>query len=337
MNKLALNSTVQQLLQSGKGILAADESTDSIAKRFAKVGVENVEEMRESYRELLFTTPGISDNITGVILFDETLREAAHDGRPLRSVLRSQNILVGCKVDKGLTPLKKGSIEMQTKGLEGLADRLSDYFELGTSFTKWRAVFTIGKDTPSNLCIKKNAEILATYASITQEVGMVPIVEPEVLASGKHTAEECYEATEKVLKGVFKEMYNRGVDLRFVLLKPNMIIPGLESKEKMDSVKVGNMTVSCLKETVPPEVPGIVFLSGGQSEIEACENLNEIVQHNNLPWKITFSYSRALQNPALDAWAGRSANLREAQKIFAKRAKLASLAQTGKYSRKLED
>jgi fructose-bisphosphate aldolase, class I len=337
MDKLKLNKTVKQILVAGKGILAADESINSIAKRFERFRIKNVEEMREAYREMLFTTPKISDYISGVILFDEQLRETTSDGRLLRKVLKEQGILVGCKIDLGLEPLARSKNgEMQTKGLEGLAERMQDYADLGVTFSKWRAVFSIGKNLPTDRCIEKNADILATYAHVAEEAGIVPIVEPEVLGTGKHTSEECFEATSRVLKGIFKALEKRKVDLRFIFLKPNMIVPGDISKEKMKSEKVGNLTVSCLLENVPEIVPGIVFLSGGQTEAEACANMNAVAQHENLPWVVTYSFGRALQNSTLAHWRGRSENAKGAQKIFQKRAKLASLAQQGKYSNKLE-
>ncbi len=336
MLRLVLNETIKKLLVPGKGILAADESVGTIAKRFLKYKIKNEEEMREAYREVLFSTKGISDYISGVILFDETLRETDSDGRPLREVLASQNIVVGCKVDQGLLPMATSPKEMVTEGLEGLADRLTEYFDLGVRFVKWRSVFKIGNGLPSKLCIKKNAEIFASYALLCQEVGIVPIVEPEVLSDGSHSAEDCFETTEKVLHGVFTALEERKVDLRFILLKPNMIVPGQESLEKMIPEKVANLTVSCLKATVPAQVPGIVFLSGGQSESEACQNLNAIAEHNSMPWAATYSFGRALQNSALEAWAGNSDKIGEAQKVFLKRAHLVSLAQQGKYDKKLE-
>ena len=336
MVRLVLNETIKKLLVPGKGILAADESVGTIAKRFAKFKIKNEEEMREAYREMLFSSRGIADYISGVILFDETLRETDGEGRPLREVLASQNIVIGCKVDAGLLPMATSSKEMVTKGLEGLADRLTEYFDLGVRFVKWRAVFTVGKNLPSKLCIKKNAEIFASYALLCQEVGIVPIVEPEVLSDGAHSAEECFEATDRVLRGVFAALEARKVDLRFILLKPNMVVPGQESSERMTTEKIANLTVSCLKATVPAQVPGIVFLSGGQSEEEACQNLNAIAQHDTMPWAVTYSFGRALQNSALEAWGGNSERTLGAEGVFLKRARLASLAQRGKYDKSLE-
>lgn len=336
MVRLILNETIKKLLVPGKGILAADESVGTIAKRFARYKIKNDEEMREAYREVLFSTQGISDYISGVILYDETLRETDSYGHPLRSLLQSQNIVVGCKVDEGLVAMSGSPLEMTTKGLEGLADRLLEYFDLGVRFAKWRAVFTIGKDSPSNLCIRKNAELFASYALLCQQAGIVPIVEPEILGDGDHTDEQCFEATEKVLRGVFTVLEKRKVDARFMLLKPNMIVPGAGSGIKMDPERVANLTVSCLKAVVPSKVPGIVFLSGGQSEEEACLNLNAIAEHRNLPWTVTYSFGRALQNSALEAWRGDSNKIAEAQRIFLRRAHLVSLAQQGKYDRKLE-
>lgn len=336
MVRLVLNETIKKLLVPGKGILAADESVGTIAKRFAKYKIKNEEEMREAYRELLFSTKGISEYISGVILFEETLRETNSLGKPLREVLQSQNIVVGCKVDEGLIPLPNSPEEMVTKGLEGLADRLTEYYDLGVRFAKWRAAFSIDKNFPSNLCIEKNSEQLASYALLCQQAGIVPIVEPEVLSDGEHSDEECFEATEKVLRGVFATLQKRAVDLRFMLLKPNMIVPGQSSGIKMVPERVANLTISCLKAVVPKTVPGIVFLSGGQSEREACENLNAIATHKNLPWIITYSFGRALQNSALEVWGGNPEKAVAAQEVFLRRAELVSLAQQAKYDKSLE-
>ncbi len=336
MVRLVLNETIKKLLVPGKGILAADESVGTIAKRFAKYKIKNEEEMREAYRELLFCTKGISDYISGVILYDETLRETDSRGKPLRELLQSQNIVVGCKVDEGLVAMSGSPLEMTTKGLEGLADRLSEYFDLGVRFAKWRAVFTVGKNLPSDLCIMKNAESFASYALLCQQSGIVPIVEPEVLSNGDHSDEQCFEATEKVLRGVFSVLEKRAVDLRFMLLKPNMIVPGAESRMKTTPERVANLTISCLKAVVPKNVPGIVFLSGGQSEAEACLNLNAIAEYKNMPWSITYSFGRALQNSALEAWEGDMAKAAIAQETFLHRAHLVSLSQQAKYDKSLE-
>lgn len=337
MDKLKLGRTVRQILVSGKGILAADESIDTIAKRFERFHIRNVEEMREAYREMLFTSSKFGSYISGVILFDEQLRETTSDGGLLRKVLKDQGVLVGCKIDKGLEPMPRNKHgEVQTKGLEGLAERMQDYADLGVTFVKWRAALQVGKNLPSDRCIQKNADLLASYAHVAQESGIVPIVEPEVLGNGKHSSEQCYESTLRTLKGVFEALERRKVDLRYIFLKPNMIVPGSESKEKMVVEKVANMTVSCLKEAVPKDVPGIVFLSGGQTEKEACANMNAIAEHENLPWVVTYSFGRALQNSTLAKWHGRENRVAEAQKVFQKRAHLTSLAQQGKYSSKLE-
>lgn len=337
MNIIKLNETVKSVLMPGKGILAADESIETIAKRFERFRIKNVEEMREAYREMLFTAPHFAEFISGVILFDEQLRETASDGRLLRKILSDQGVVIGCKIDKGLEPLRGGKKgEMQTKGLEGLAERMQEYSDLGVRFVKWRAVFSIGKGLPTEKCIEKNAELLADYAYIAQEANIVPIVEPEVLQTGKHTSEDCYEATSRVLKGVFAALEKKGVDLRFIFLKPNMIVPGDDSKEKMRAEKVGNMTVSCLLECVPKTVPGIVFLSGGQTEKEACANMNAIASHEKLPWVVTYSFGRALQNSTLSYWRGVESRAEGAQKVFHERAHLTSLAQQGKYSPKYE-
>lgn len=330
-NILEMDSTIKKLLVSGKGILAADESVETAGKRFEKLGISNTEGMRAAYRELLFSSPGIKEYISGVILFDETLRQSADNGVPLRSLLEAKGVVLGCKIDQGLTPIPGHPDEMMTKGMEGLVDRLADYAGMNVKFVKWRAVFKIDKGLPSKASLKKNAELLAEYAAASQQVGIVPIVEPEVLSDGKHSSERCFEVTEEVHRQVFDELKNKKVDLRFVLLKPNMIVPGSESGEAMRPEQVGNMTVSCLLSTVPKEVPGIVFLSGGQSEAEACENMNAVASHQNLPWVVTYSFGRALQNSTLKIWSGNASNIEAAQKAFLHQASLVSLAQQGKY------
>lgn len=334
MNYSILDRTLKQLLVPGKGILAADESVNTIGQRFEKLHVLNSEEKREEYRELLFTIPDLEKYISGVILFEETLQENGSDGAPLPNKLSQHGVVIGCKVDQGLA---EAGDEFTTKGAEGLSDRLKKYYFLGARFAKWRAVVQISKVLPSERVLRKNAELLAIYAKACQEAGIIPIVEPEVLSTGGHTSEQCYSVTEKALGVVFAELERAGVDLRYMILKPNMIVPGSGSGEKMVPEKVGNMTVSVLMSAVPKNVPGIAFLSGGQTEQEACLNLNAIMQHENLPWLVTYSFGRALQNSTLATWAGDPANKKAAQIAFMKRAKLVSMAQQGKYDMKLEE
>lgn len=336
MKKGVLQQTIKNLLLPGRGILAADESIETIGKRFEKTGISNTEDNREAYREFLFTTPGISQYVSGVILFEETLRESTRDGIPLHAILEEHGIVVGIKVDKGLKSLYCSPQESVTQGIEDLGDRLDEYFKLGARFAKWRAVFRVDNDLPTDSCIEKNAQLFATYAKLCHQFGIVPIVEPEVLSNGKHSQEMCFVVTQKVLKNVFEELKNQKVDLSKILLKPNMIVPGLESDEKMGPKNVAKLTVQCLLSTVPKEVPGIVFLSGGQSEREACQNLNEIAKHKDVPWAITYSFGRALQNSGLEAWARSYGQIPLAQEAFLNRAKLVSLAQKGKYNVKLE-
>ncbi len=329
---MSLSEIAQALVAPGKGILAADESTGTIKKRFDKIGVESTEENRRAYRELLFTTPGIGKFISGVILYDETLRQKGSDGEALVATLQKQDIIPGIKVDMGTEAMVNSSEEKITKGLDGLPVRLKEYKTLGAGFAKWRAVIAIGDGIPTDECIAKNAEILATYAKMCQEAGIVPIVEPEVLMDGGHTIEKCLEVTTKVLKKVFEELKKQNVDLSGMLLKPNMVIAGMDCPIQASPTQVAEMTLRCFKEVVPSEAPGVVFLSGGQSEQEACENLNAINIVGVQPWKLSFSYGRALQASALAAWHGKTENIPAAQKAFYRRAELTSAACLGKYS-----
>lgn len=328
---MSLSEVAQTLVASGKGILAADESTGTIKKRFDKIGVENTEENRRAYRELLFTTPGVGQSISGVILYDETIRQRGSDGRTFVAILEQQGIMPGIKVDMGTEALPGSPEEKITKGLEGLPERLKEYKSLGAKFAKWRAVITIGDGLPTDDCVVRNAEILATYAQMCQEAGIVPIVEPEVLMDGDHTIERCYEVTEKVLKKVFVELEEQNVDLSGMLLKPNMVIAGEDCPTQAEPQQVAEMTLRCFKGAVPAAVPGIVFLSGGQSEQEACENLNAINSVGAQPWKLSFSYGRALQTSALAEWQGKPENVAAAQQVFRHRAELASAACLGVY------
>lgn len=323
-----LTKTAQQLVNPKKGILAADESFPTIEKRLKSIEIESTEENRRAYRELLFTTSGIEDFISGVILFDETIKHKTKDGVPFPKVLADKGIIPGIKVDQGKEKIKG---EFITKGIEGLSDRLKEYFKLGARFTKWRAVYEILDSTPSDNAINKNAELLAEFALISQKSGFVPIVEAEVLMDGSHGIEKCGEVTKKVLSSVFSELEKKGVDLNGILLKPNMIVPGKESKEKMEPEKVAVETIKTFKRVLPEELLGVVFLSGGQTPDKATANLNAINKKDECPWELSFSFGRALQKETLEAWKGREENAKMAQDLFLKRAKLVSLARQGKY------
>lgn len=337
MNVSALEQVAKALVADNKGILAADEKNDSLEKRFVKLGIENTEENRRAYRELLFTTPGIGDYISGIIQFDETIRQATAHGVPFPRVMTDAGVIPGIKVDRGTKPMDESPQELMTSGLEGLPERLAEYYKMGARFSKWRAIITIGDGIPTAACIKKNAEALAQYARMCQEADIVPIVEPEVLMDADNSAERCYEVTTETLRIVFAALRDAHVVLSGMLLKPNMIVPGKKSGEPMQTEKVAEMTVRCLRENVPAEVPGIVFLSGGQTEQEATVNLNAInLQRADAPWALSFSYGRALQMSALKAWNGKAENVVEAQEIFLKRARLNSLACAGEYLPEME-
>jgi fructose-bisphosphate aldolase class I len=325
-----LNLIAKQLMAKGKGILAADESTATIGKRFAKISTENIEANRQAYRELLFTAPEMNNYVSGVIMYDETIRQRASDGHTFVTVLENQGVLPGIKVDLGTEALEGSNEEVFTKGIEDLSVRLEDYVKMGAKFCKWRAVIKIGENIPTDNCIQKNAKLLAEYAKICQNKGLVPMVEPEVLMDGIHTIEKCYEVTKKVLEVVFVELKKAGVELEGVILKPNMIISGTECAVQATAKEVAEMTVKCLKETVPSEVAGIAFLSGGQSEEMAAKTLDEINKIGNCPWPLTFSYGRALQASTLQAWSGKSENVSEAQEMFLRQAELVSKASEGK-------
>jgi fructose-bisphosphate aldolase class I len=331
MNKEFLGQTAQALVANNKGILAADESTGTIKKRFDKIGIESTEETRRQYRELLFTSPGIGKYISGVILYDETLRQTTAAGVSFAKVLKDEGVIPGIKVDLGTESAPTSPNELLTKGLEGLADRLKEYYALGARFAKWRAVITIGEGLPTSDVVRENAKRLAEYAKLCQEADIVPIVEPEVLMDGNHSQGRCFEVTAEAHKALFEELQNAQVYLPGILLKPNMIVPGEKSGEKVVSELIAQKTIQELKECVPDTVPGIVFLSGGQSEIEATVNLNVMNLKKDLPWKLSFSYGRALQASALNAWSGKSENIAAAQDEFLKRARLNSLACSGEY------
>ncbi|MFH0857485.1 MAG: class I fructose-bisphosphate aldolase [Candidatus Magasanikbacteria bacterium] len=327
----SLKNIAKKLVADGKGILAADESFSTIEKRFQKIGIESTEENRRNYREMLFSTPQIEEYVSGVILFDETVHQHTKAGLSFLGLLNEKGIIAGVKVDEGLEPLRESPEEQVTKGLEHLDEKLKKYAEMGIQFAKWRAVFTISENFPSDADMRVDAERLAEYAKMCQENHIVPIVEPEVLMDGSHTQERCYEVTELVLTHVFDELIKRFVDLEGMLLKPNMVIAGSENPQKDIPEEVAEKTVDCLIKQVPAEIPGIVFLSGGQGEEESALNLNAINKTGKPhAWKLTFSFGRALQNSALETWAGKDENVEKAQKIFYAVAERASHASLGK-------
>jgi fructose-bisphosphate aldolase class I len=332
-----LQATIVKMVQPGKGILAADESLPTIAKRFKTIGVESTTENRRAYRTLLFTTPGVGEFISGVILFEETLGQAADNGTPLPDILAHQGIVPGVKVDKGKIPLAHAPGDMITQGLDGLAERLRTYKPQGARFAKWREVYAISEHNPTTLSIEANAEILARYAAVCQEEGFVPIVEPEVLIDGDHTLERCFEVTEAVLHAVFHALHRHRVVLEYTVLKPSMVLPGKEHPPKSGPEQVAAATVKVLRRTVPAALPSINFLSGGQRPEEATANLNAMnALFPNQPWELSFSYGRALQEPALHAWAGKKENAKAAQQAFYQRAKRNSMARYGKYTAEME-
>jgi len=336
MNKEKLAATASAIVASGKGILAADESTPTMGKRLALIGQENTEANRRDFRQALFDTDGMEHFISGVILFEETLEQKTEDGRRLSEILESKGVFPGIKVDKGAHPMENSPSEKLTKGLDGLYERCVEYYSQGARFAKWRAVITIGDGIPTDGCIRANASALAKYAKACQDAQLVPIVEPEVLMDGDHTIETCYEISEKTFKTVFEELENEGVYLPGILLKPNMVVSGKECSTLGDMIAVAELTVKCLKASVPEEVPGIVFLSGGQSETEATEHLNAINNMGSYPWALSFSYGRALQQSALHAWNGDNANLETTYATFYHRAEMNSKACLGDYSPELE-
>ncbi|MFL5992055.1 MAG: class I fructose-bisphosphate aldolase [Rubrobacteraceae bacterium] len=337
MNLQELEKTARALVAPGKGILAADESFGTIGKRFEAVGIESSEDSRRAYREMLFTTPNIGEYLSGVILFEETLGQKASDGRPLAKVLEDQGIIPGIKVDKSTVPMPLSPNEKFTQGLDGLHDRLSEYRELGARFTKWRAVITIGGGIPTKSCVEANAEALALYASFAQDHDLVPIVEPEVLIDGDHSIEQSYEATLWTLHETFDEIHDHGVELSALLLKPNMVISGKEAPDQASVEEVARYTVECLLRSVPPAVPGIVFLSGGQSDLQATQHLNAMnTIYEGLPWELSFSYARALQGQPMEIWGGNAEIVGESQKAFYDRAKMNSAARSGSYSEDME-
>ena len=335
----SLPEIANAMVEKGRGILAADESTPTCTKRFDSIGVDSTEANRNAYRDMLFTTSGMEEFISGVILFDETLRQSTlKDGTPFPEYLTNLNVIPGIKVDKGAHSLPGTEGEKVTEGLDGLDARLKEYYELGARFAKWRAVITINESEPSSTCVAANAHALARYAALCQENGIVPIVEPEILMDGSHTIEDSFIVTEEVLHSVFYELYGQNVLLEGMILKPNMVLSGYKCSEQASVDEVAEMTVTVLKRCVPSAVPGIAFLSGGQSNEDATAHLNSMnkILDNNSPWNLTYSYGRALQAPALDAWLGKEENVSAAQDAFYKRAKLNSLATKGDYSEDME-
>jgi fructose-bisphosphate aldolase, class I len=330
-----LHDTAKAIVADDKGILAADESTGTIKKRFDSIGVESTEENRRFYRQLLFTAPGLEDSIGGVILYDETIRQSADDGTPLSEVLSAKGVVPGIKVDTGAHDHAGFPGEKVTEGLDGLRARFEDYRSVGARFAKWRAVITIGDGIPTDGNLRANAEALARYAALSQEAGIVPIVEPEVLMDGDNSLEVCWEVTTRTLHETFAALYEHGIDLQGTLLKPNMVIPGKGASDQSSPEQIAEATVNTFLGVVPAAVPGIVFLSGGQSEVQATENLNAINQIGG-PWPLSFSYGRALQQSALQAWGGDAANAEAAQAAFAHRARMNALAVAGEWSAELE-
>ncbi|MDC3144654.1 fructose-bisphosphate aldolase class I [SAR86 cluster bacterium] len=330
-----LEDIAAYLVSDGKGFLAADESTGTIGKRFDAINTESTEDSRRDYRELLFRAEGMQDNIGGVILFDETLRQNAEDGTPLKDLINSTGALPGIKVDKGISPFND-SEEVITGGLEDLNERCAEYAALGAKFTKWRAVIKIGNGIPTQECIDANMKALADYAKIVQNNNMVPMVEPEVLMDGDHSVQSCFEATAKCLKTLFSMLNANDVSLKGTILKPNMVVSGTEAPIQASVSEVAELTLKVLKENVPSDLAGIAFLSGGQSDLLATEHLDAMNKLGKLPWPLSFSYGRALQQPALKAWMGQSDNKEAAQKAFSHRALMNKLASKGEWQNELE-
>ena len=334
MSSQDLASIAQSMVASGKGILAADESTGTIEKRFNSIKVENIEENRRAYRDMLFTTKGLGQYVSGIILYDETLRQKSADGTPFVDLLQKSGVVPGIKVDTGAKPLAFRPGETITEGLDGLSKRCAEYVKLGAKFAKWRAVITIGKGIPSATCVEENAHALARYAAICQEAGLVPIVEPEVLMDGDHTIDRCEQVTEWTLNAVYDALYLNRVVLEHSVLKPSMVISGKDCPQQAGVEEVAERTVRTLKRAVPAAVAGIVFLSGGQSDEIATAHLNAMNRnfHGRLPWPLSFSYGRALQQPSLKAWKGSASNVPAAQAALLHRSRMNSLACLGRYS-----
>ncbi len=336
MDVQQLQSTAQALVAEGKGILAADESNGTIKKRFDSIGVESTEDNRRAYRELLFATEGAEEFISGVILFDETIRQSASDGTPFPKLLESKGIIPGIKVDKGAKPLALTDGETVTEGLDDLRARLEEYRELGARFAKWRATYSIDAEKPSEYCVWTNAHALARYAALCQDADLVPIVEPEVLQDGTHTIEQSRKATGRVLQAVYTELHDQRLDFRGTLLKPNMVLSGYDASDRASVDEVAEVTLECFYKHVPAAVPGVVFLSGGQSDEDATAHLNAMNARGPHPWQLSFSYGRALQAPALRAWVGKPENVEAAQRAYYHRAKMNGAARTGMYAPEME-
>jgi fructose-bisphosphate aldolase class I len=336
MNLNGLNAVAKAMVADGRGILAADESSPTIKKRFDSIDVESTEENRRRYREMLFTTPGLADYIGGVILFDETIRQSTSDGVPFAKYLNDLGMVAGIKVDNGAKPLAAFPGETVTEGLDGLRGRLQEYRQFGARFSKWRAVITIGEGIPTDFCLEANAHALARYAALCQEADIVPIVEPEVLMDGGHSIGRCEEVTAKTLRLVFEALKAHRVELPGIVLKPNMIISGMDAADRAGPAEVAEKTLRVLKAEVPAEVPGIAFLSGGQSAEEATEHLALMNRMGPLPWELSFSYGRALQAPSLKAWRGKESRFKAGQDALFKRARLNSLAHLGQYETAME-
>jgi len=336
MSKQELEQVARRLVAEGKGILAADESMGTIKRRFDSIKVESNEQNRRAYRDMLFSTQGIEEAISGVILFDETIRTQANDGTPFPQLLAKKGIVPGIKVDKGPVDIPNFPGEVVTEGLDGLRGRLKEYKELGAKFAKWRAVISIGDAIPTRFCLEANAHALARYAALCQEAVIVPIVEPEVLLDGNHTIERCQEVNEETLRITFAQLAEHRIHLEGMILKPSMVVAGKDNPRQAGVEEVAERTIRCLKRTVPAAVPGIAFLSGGQSAVSATGHLNAMNKMGPFPWQVSFSYARALQDPALKAWKGDSANVSAAQKIFYHRAKMNSAARSGSYNKEME-
>ena len=336
MDKALLSKTAAAMVAKGRGILAADESSGTCEKRFQSVGVECTEENRRAYRQLLFGTPGIEQFLSGVILFDETARQKANDGTLFPEYLAKKGVIPGIKVDKGTVDIPLSPGEKVTEGLDGLSKRLDEYFKMGCRFAKWRAVITIGEGIPSHTCLYANAHVLARYAAACQNANIVPMIEPEVLLDGDHTIERCEEVTEATLRATYAALAAYNVSPEHVILKTSMVVSGKNNKRQAGVDEVAERTLRVLKRTVPASQPGIVFLSGGQSDESATAHLSAMSSAPNLPWPLTFSYSRALQNPALNTWKGQAGNVAAAQKAFHHRAHMNALAAQGKWKRELE-
>jgi fructose-bisphosphate aldolase class I len=336
MSLKELETVARAMVAKGKGILAADESSGTIKRRFDSIKIESNEDTRRAYREMLLTTKGLEEAISGVILFDETIRTAISDGTPFPQVLSRKGIMPGIKVDKGPVDIPGFPGEVVTEGLDGLRGRVKEYRDFGAKFAKWRAVITIGDGIPTPACLDLNAHALARYAALCQEGGLVPIVEPEVLLDGSHTIERCEEVTQETLKVVFSALADQHVYLEGMILKPSMVVSGKDCPRQAGVEEVAERTIRCLKRTVPGAVPGIAFLSGGQSAESATEHLNAMNSMGPHPWEVSFSYARALQDPALRSWKGQAANVAAAQKIFYHRAKCNSAARYGKYNKEME-